>query len=161
MMADGAAWLGLAGVNIYGNILQDQSETFAVDHAGVNQDGKDDDYYVNIGNYQSIYEYNNAKLSQGEYDKVYFDVDQYYWNWDTENNFLRYDSQRGEGERVKNTSIIFASALIVNRLASALSALLLTNKYNSMLSNIRINSEVSMSPENRIDGLKLNLIKQF
>lgn len=161
LAADGASWLGLAGVNIYGNVLLDNAKTFSVDHAGVNESGKNNDYYVNIGNYESIYEYNNAMLTIGEYDKVYTDINAYYWNWDTENNFFRYESQRGESERVKNTSIIFASALVVNRLASALSALLLTNKYNSMLSNVRLNSEVSMSPDNRIDGLKLNLIKQF
>jgi hypothetical protein len=161
LAADGAAWLGLAGVNIYGNVLRDNAQTFSVDHAGVNESGKNDDYFVNIGNYKSIYEYNNAKLSRGEYDKVYLDIEAYYWDWDTQDNFLRYESQRGESERVKNTSIIFASALVVNRLASALSALLLTNQHNNLLSNVKINSEVSMSPENRIDGLKLNLIKQF
>jgi hypothetical protein len=161
LAADGASWLGLAGVNIYGNIIRDNARTFSVDHAGVNADGKNDTYYANIGNYESIYEYNNAKLSQGEYDKVYSDVDKFFWNWDSKQNFLRYDEQRGESERIKNTSIIFASALVVNRLASALSALLMTNQHNNLLSNIKVNSEVSMSPENRIDGMKLNLIKQF
>lgn len=161
LAADGASWLGLAGVNIYSNIIRDNARTFSTDHAGVNQSGKDDDYFANVGNFESIYEYNNTKLSQGEYDKVYTDVDKFFWNWDTKDNQLRYDAQRGESERIKNTSIIFASALVVNRLASALSALLLTNQHNNLLSNIKINSEVSMSPENRIDGMKLNLIKQF
>lgn len=161
LAADGASWLGLAGVNIYSTIIKDNARTFSQDHAGVNPDGKNDEYYANVGNFESIYEYNNTKLSQGEYDKVYTDVDKFFWNWDTKDNQFRYDAQRGESERIKNTSIIFASALVVNRLASALSALLLTNQHNNLLSNIKVNSEVSMSPENRIDGLKLNLIKQF
>jgi hypothetical protein len=161
LAADGASWLGLAGVNIYSNIIRDNARTFSQDHAGVKPDGKTDDYYANVGNFESIYEYNNVKLSQGEYDKVYTDVDKFFWNWDTQENQFRYDAQRGESERIKNTTIIFASALVVNRLASALSALLLTNQHNNLLSNIKVNSEVSMSPENRIDGMKLNLIKQF
>ncbi len=161
MLADGISWLGFAGVNIYGNYLRDNAETFATDHAGVNREGKDDDYYTNIGNYISIYEYNNAKLSTGEYNKVYYDVDAYYWNWDTQDNFIRYESQKEESERVKNTSVIFVSALIVNRVTSALSALLLTNAHNSALSNIRINSEVTKNFKNEIDGLQLNFVKQF
>lgn len=161
LLGEGASWLGLAGVNVYGNIIRDNAETFASDYANANINGKDDEYFVNIGNYKSIYDYNNEKLSFGEYDKIYTDIDNFYWNWDSENNQFRYKAQRGESERIKNTSIIFASALIVNRIASAISAIILTNQHNSAISNIKLDSELMTGYGNRIDGVKLNLIKEF
>jgi hypothetical protein len=161
LLGEGASWLGLAGVNIYGNIIRDNAETFARDHGSAQIDGKDEDYFVNIGNYRNIYDYNNEKLSFGEYEKVYSDVDKFYWNWDNDNNLLRYKAQRGESERIKNTSVIFASALIVNRIASAISAIVLTNQHNNALSNMKLNSELMTGYGNRIDGVKLNLIKEF
>jgi len=47
--AEAAMWLGLFGVNYYGGVLRDDSRSFASVHAGLNKDGKDDDYFANVG----------------------------------------------------------------------------------------------------------------
>ena len=161
LLGEGASWLGLIGVNVYSTVIRNNAETFAKDYAQANTDGKGDEYFVNIGNFKNIYDYNNEKLSFGEFDKVYRDINNYYWNWDSEENQFRYKAQRGESERIKNTTIIFGSALIVNRIASAISAIILTNQHNSALSNIKLNSELMTGFNNRIDGVQLNFIKGF
>ncbi|MFA5405474.1 MAG: hypothetical protein WC358_11120, partial [Ignavibacteria bacterium] len=63
--SEAACWLGVIGLNLYGNSLRDDSRTFASEHSGLNKDGKDDDYFSNVGNFNSIYAYNNEKLAKG------------------------------------------------------------------------------------------------
>lgn len=159
--SEAACWLGVAGLSLYGNWLRDDSRTFASQHSGLNKDGKDDDYFGNVGNFESIYTYNNEKLAKGQWDKIY-DVNSHYWSWDNDANRNQFDLQRKKSERTYNTRIVFATGLIVNRLISAISAVILTNKGNNRTSSgIRINSEFIGTKENPYDGLRLNFVKSF
>ncbi len=157
--AEVGMWLGLFGVNYYGNILRDDSRSFAATHSGLDKSGKDDDYFSNVGNYLNIYDYNNDKLARGEYEKIY-DVNTHFWNWDLSANMDSFESQRKRSERTYNLRTIFVTGMILNRLVSGISALVLTNKGNNS-GGIRMNSELMMTPENKIDGLKLNFVKTF
>ena len=156
--AEAAMWLGLLGVNYYGGILRDDSRSFASVHAGLNKDGKDDNYFANVGSFLNIYQYNNDKLQSGQYDKIY-DINTYFWNWDSPSNQGEFDQQRKKSERTYNLSTVFFTGLIINRLVSGISALVLTNKINS--SGIKVSSGFTQSPENKIDGIKLNFVKSF
>ncbi|CAN5660856.1 hypothetical protein BH10BAC5_BH10BAC5_25170 [soil metagenome] len=156
LTAEAASWLGLFGLDLYGNSLREDARKFAVVNAGVNLNGKPDDYYGNVGNYNNIYEYNNAKLQNGQYDQVY-DVNTYYWNWNTVNNRTDFDLERRQSERVFNTKVVFSTALIINRLVSGLSALLLANKGTN---NVKMNSEL-LKGKLGYDGVKLNFSKNF
>lgn len=156
---DIALWIGLFGVNYYAGIMRDDSRKFASQHAGLTIDGKDDNYFANVGNYLNIYNYNNEKLQSGEYNKMY-DINTHFWNWDSPGNQSEFEKQRKRSERTYNLSPIIATGLIINRLVSALSAILLTNKYNNG-SGIGISSDLTKSPFNKIDGIKINLVKSF
>ncbi len=157
--AEVGMWLGLFGVNYYGGVLRDDARSYAATHSGLNKNGKDDDFFSNVGSFLNVYDYNNDKLARGEYTKLY-DVNTHFWNWDSGDNMATYDAQRKRSERTYNLRTIFATGLILNRLISGISALVLTNKGNSG-SGIRMNSQFIMSPGNKIDGLKLNVVKTF
>ena len=160
-VSEAACWLGVLGFNLYGNSLRDDSRTFAAVHAGLNKSGKDDNYFSNVGNYNTIYDYNNDKLSKGQYDQLY-DVNTSFWSWDNSSDMSSFESQRKKSERVYNDRIIFATGLIVNRIVSGISAFLITNKGNKKESgSIRINSELLRNNRNGYDGLKLNFVKTF
>ncbi len=156
LTAEAASWLGLVGINLYGNSLREDARKFAEINAGVNLNGKSDDYYGNVGNYNSIYDYNNTKLQSGQYDQV-LDVNTYYWNWNNISNRTDFDAQRRQSERVFNSKIVFSTALVVNRLISGLSALLLANSSNT---SVKMNSELTRSL-NGFDGVKVNFSKNF
>ena len=68
MISEAALWLGFASFTIYGNWLLKDAHKFAQIHAGVNQNGKDDNFFVNISNYNNVYEYNDNELRNGRYD---------------------------------------------------------------------------------------------
>lgn len=157
--AELSMWLGLFGVNYYGNILRDDSRSFAVEHSGLNKSGKDDEYFSNVGNYMNVFEYNNAKLQRGEYNAIY-NTTTHFWNWDNSGNRDEFDRQRKKSERTYNTRTLFITGMIINRVISGISAIVLTKKGNSS-SGIKINSELTSLPNKGIDGIKLNFIKSF
>ncbi len=158
VMGEAASWLGYAGLNIYGNALREDARTFASQNSSLSKSGKDDDYFANVGNFNSIYEYNNDKLLKGQYSQLY-DVNSYYWNWNNTQNKDDFEAQRKRSERVYNSRVIFGTTLIVNRIVSAISALILTNKHNNPTS-LNIQPEL-IQKEYGIDGFKLNISKNF
>jgi hypothetical protein len=159
--AELTSWLGILGLTLHGDALQDDARTYASIHSAFNKEGKDDIYFRNVGEFNNIYEYNDDKLRRGEYELIY-DVNEYFWNWDNSTNREKYDSDRRHSERVYDSRIIFATGLIINRITSAISALILTNRHNSdILSSLKINSEFIGTRDNPFDGIKLNLVKEF
>lgn len=156
---DAINWIGFAGVNIYGDKINSDARSFSVIHAGVSNKDRGKDYFSNVGFYNSIYDYNNDKLARGEFNAIY-DVNSYYWFWDSQDNKNQFESQRKKSERMKNTGIIFGTALIVNRLASAVSAIILSNRTNSG-SGFGVSSNVLRDNNNSFDGFVINLHKNF
>jgi hypothetical protein len=154
------SWLGIVGLNLYGNAVRDDSRSFASMHSGLNVSGKSDDYFSNVGNYTNIYEYNDDKLRKGEYDKLY-DINNNFWSWDNTDNKYFFDNQRKKSERIYNSRIIFASVLVVNRIVSAISSLILVNSRNNNSTSFRINSEPLSNRNKLFDGIKISLSKSF
>jgi TM2 domain-containing membrane protein YozV len=161
LTTEALCWIGVLGLNFYSDALKNDARTYAGFHSGLDKNGKDDNYFVNVGNFNSVYEYNDDKLRRGDYDQLY-DINTYFWSWDSQNNRLEYDNQRKKGERFYNGRIIFFTGMIVNRIVSAISALILTNDFNkSVTSSININTEFVKGPNNNLLGFKVNLIKSF
>ena len=158
---EAALWLGYAGFTVYGNSLQTDSRSFASAHSGLDKNGKPDDFFSNVGNFMSVYDYNNDKLAHGEYDKLY-DVNGYFWDWDAQTNQAEFESQRRKSERTFNNRIIFITGVIVNRFVSGISSLVLTNRGNSKITTgLNINTSFTGTPDNPFDGIRLNISKSF
>jgi len=88
-------------------------------------------------------------------------VNTYFWNWDNVTNKDSFEEQRKKSERVYNTRVVFGTTLIVNRIVSAISALILANKKSD--SNT-LNIQPELLQKNYgvgVDGLKLNISKNF
>lgn len=158
--ADVAFWLGYITLNVYGNSVNDDAISFSTQHADVNTTNKDDNYYANVGNYNNIYEYNNAQLTFGAYSMIY-NVDQYYWNWDNVNNRNTFESQRKSSERILNNRIIFGSFLIANRIVAGISSYILAKNINKKSTAFNIEPEFLYKKDMSFDGVKINLVKNF
>ena len=154
------SWLGIIGLNMYGNSVRDDARTYAVVHSGLNKTGKDDNYYSNIGSFNTIYDYNNDVIRKGEYDKIY-DVGSYFWSWDSFDSRAFYETQRKHSERVFNSRIIFGSVLVVNRIVSAISSIVLINNSSGNSSSLKINTEAISTQNSLFDGVRINLSKSF
>ena len=121
LIADGALWLTYGSFQFRGDWLREDAHTFAVQHAGATFDGNDDKYEVNVGNYMTVDDYNQARLRERRYDELYTGSNSA-WRWDNDVNRLRFRSQRIEGGQMYENAKFVVGALVVNRLISAFSA---------------------------------------
>lgn len=159
--ADLLSWLGLAALNVYGDDVSNQSKVYSVQHAEIGStNGKDDNFFANIGSYKNVYLYNDAMLTQGAYGSLY-DVNTYFWDWDNLNNQNIYEEQRKSSERIYNSRIIFGSFLIINRVVSGISAYLLSTSNKSKSAAVNIIPELLYKNDYSFDGVKLNISKNF
>ena len=166
MISEASLWLGYAAFTIYGNWLLDDAYNYAASHAGITNDGKerDDKFYIDIGNYENYEQFNNEQLIFGQYENLYDPEKGYYFWWDKTENRRKYREDKLASDRIKNDRLFIVGAILVNHVVSAISAIVLTNKYNNELSKgsggFVLNADV-VKLGNRVDGVKLKLTKWF
>ena len=166
MISEASLWLGYAAFTIYGNWLLNDAYNFAAIHAGVNNSGKekDDQFYIDIANWNNYEDYNNEQLIFGQYDKLYNPANGYYFYWDQEANRRIYREDKLAGDRTKNDRLFIVGAILVNHVISAISAIILTNNYNDNIKKssggFSLNADV-MKFGTRVNGVRLRLVKWF
>jgi hypothetical protein len=127
-------WGGLFANKWYVGQLEDDYKTYAVQYAEVNRAGKDYYYWVNIGKFNNIEDFNTQRARDRWFSEMYEDLEKYHWNWKSKSYRLTYDGKRLHAEDVKNMDVYFYSAIVLNHLVSAVNALRLARKHNKTLS---------------------------
>jgi hypothetical protein len=135
-IASEAALLGsYLGFTLWSNWLEDDYRTFASTHAGVNPRGKPRDYFVDIGNFNDIFDYNQEQLRNRDVRTLYPVTDEFFWRWDREANRLKFEDLRVRSARAANRADLTLAVIFVNHLLSAIHSTLAVHKYNRRLSN--------------------------
>jgi len=165
LISEAALWLGFGSMTVYGNWLLNDSYNYSVTHAGVTKGSKSkqDDFWVNIGNYDNVEQYNNDMLEKGNYDKVYYPGTGYDFYWDNVADREAYRKDKLAGDRIITDRLFIVGAVLLNHVISAVSAIILTNRYNAgehESGGIVLNADV-MKHFDHIDGIKLNFTKWF
>jgi len=150
LIADGVLWLTYAGLNLSSGWVQDDADVYMTQHAGASVEGKDDQFRVDVGNYLTVQEYNEAKLRAREYSKLYDPV-VYYWNWDSNPNRNEYRDLRITSDELERNATFVLGALVVNRLISAFVAGRSASSYNA-----RVREERAWNLGARLLGPPLN-----
>ncbi len=122
LIAEGALWLTYAAFDVYGSSLQDDARAFAVSHAGVDRSGKDDQYYVDIGNFLEINQYNEKQLRDREPERLYDPNAGFAWRWESDAARAAYREQRISSENMFNNRRFVVGAILINHIASAINA---------------------------------------
>ena len=162
LIAEGALWLTYSGFRLHAHWLQQDAQNFASQHAGANFNNKDDQYSVNIGNFNTTDEYNQTKLRYRDYDNVHTE-DQYQWQWDSDANRLQFKDLRIRSGEIKNNSKFIIAAVVINHLFSAFSAGRRAAAYNrslSMMDNIEIQT-FTLTNGTHVDGIGLSITSKF
>jgi hypothetical protein len=162
LIAESGLWLTYAGFRIHANHLEQDARTFAVQHAGADFNQKDDQYSVNIGNFNTTDEYNQTKLRNREYSLIYAS-EQYNWSWDSDANRSRFRDLRIRSGEVRNNSKFVIAAVVINHLVSAFSAARKTAAYNKSISamdDIQIQT-FTFNNGSQIDGVGISITKIF
>jgi len=164
LIAEGGLWLTYSGFRMHSDWLLQDAKSYAKSHAGADFSSKDDQFLVDIGNYNTTEEYNDAKSRNREYSLVYQPAQQgYQWNWDTDANRLKYKDIRIHSGQVKNNSKFIIGAIVVNHLLSAFSAGKKTAAYNRSLAaadDFEINT-YTLNNGSTVDGWGISITAHF
>lgn len=121
-IAEGALWLTYASFDVYGNSLRDDARSYAVAHAGVSPVGKNDQFYVDIGNFANTQEFNDKRLRERSPERLYDENAGYAWRWDSDPAREQFKDTRLAGENVLNNRKFVVAAIVLNHVASAINA---------------------------------------
>ena len=143
LIAEGVLWLGYAAVQVHGDELRDDARAFAVSHAGVDVTGKNDDFFVDVGNFMTVADYNDKRLRDREPEKLYDPLAGYNWRWDNDASRLTYREQRISSENMYNNRKFIGAAIVVNHIVSAINAARSAIAYNNARSDALGNLHLS------------------
>ncbi len=162
LAAEGALWLTYATFQIHGDGLRDDAHAYSASRAGVNATGKDDQFYIDIGNFMNTADYNAKKLRDREPDKTYDPALGYAWQWESDAARVTFRDQRIASENAYNNRKFVGLAILVNHVASAINAARAAIAHNSELDNplgdLQIGANVMGGPGNP-HGIMLTLVK--
>ena len=166
LIADGVLWLALAGVNVTGNWIQTDARTFASQAAGVQTAGKDEQFFVDIGNYMSLADYNAAKRIERAVDRLYPEdpAAGYAWEWRSSGDRTAYRDQRIRADEFFNASGFVVLGLIANRIWSAVQSALLVRSHNAALDGTSVLPSMRtelFSAYGKTDGLRFVFTRAF
>lgn len=147
------------GFRTWGNWLEDDYRAFAVTHAGVDLKGKKDDYFVDIGNFDNIADYNQAQLRDRDLIDVYRNTEAFHWQWDNSQNRDKFEDLRIRSDRASNNSEFALAAIFLNHLVSAIHSTLSVYKYNKKLSENETGFNLNFKYDHRSQLLALNISK--
>jgi hypothetical protein len=164
LVLEGLLWTGFTGFNLYGGWIKDDARSYATQHASIRGDGLDDQFYVNIGNYNSLDHFNSTKLVERDLASIYpSGTDgRYFWSWDTETSRLAYKDQRIHSDEMYNASKFVVLGLIANRVWSAIQSALIVKKQNaSLTSALPVLKTEFISQLRPAEGMRLVLSQSF
>jgi len=112
---------------VQSNSAEDTYLALAAEHAGVTTDGKDYQYWVDIGNYNSIDDYNDEHLRWREFDNIYQLNDKWNWKWDADKNRDKFEDHRIKSDKYTLATKFIIGGIVLNHIISAIDALYLQN----------------------------------
>jgi len=125
---ESAILISILATNKFSNEIKRNYIAFASNHAFVTSNGKDREFWVDIGNYNSIEDYNDEHLRNREADDLYPLNSEWSWKWDSDENRRHFESRRIQSDRFKLASTFAVGALALNHIISSIDALYLKRK---------------------------------
>ncbi|MDZ7261483.1 MAG: hypothetical protein ONB05_05190 [candidate division KSB1 bacterium] len=154
-------WTTYAGFRTYGNWVKNDYQVYAATHAEANISGKDHRYFVAMGNYDNIYQYNEAQRNQRELEEVYPENSRYFWDWDSEARRHKFEKLRLTSDTAYNRAELTIGAIIAHHLLSAIDAVWMTNKYNKKLRQSGLNLRIEFSHQTPHNHILITLSRSF
>ena len=109
----------------YSNEIKRNYIAYASEHAGVVSEGKDREFWVDIGNYNTLNEYNDEHLRNRESSDLYPQNSQWNWEWDSSDKRRFFESKRIQSDKLKLFSTFAIGGLVLNHFVSSIDALYL------------------------------------
>lgn len=113
---------GVWGLSRYSEIKAAEYRSYAMQEAGAALHGSGSDYWVDVSNYISRDDFNQAMLESNLPDRRYLDqADD--WNWGERDRLIRYRDLRAMSERAQSQALATCGVIFVNHVLSGVQAL--------------------------------------
>ncbi|HEX9934644.1 MAG TPA: hypothetical protein VGB38_05545 [bacterium] len=149
-----ALWGCYAMFRAYGDCREQDYKLFAAAHAGVDLNGKDPAFFVNVEDHSSLTDYNDLRLKQRYWEALYPEDQTHFWKWDSDASRLRFKALRLSSDRAYNRALIVVGAIVANHIVSGIDAVRVAKKKERL--NLRI---VLNAMGNR--GMAVSVVKGF
>ncbi|MBN1155122.1 hypothetical protein JXB12_09425 [candidate division KSB1 bacterium] len=153
-------WASYFSFETYSDWLREDMYTMAATHANANIHGRPAQYFVDIGNFNDIYLYNDTKERQREYYKIY-DIEDYYWSWQSEEYREKFEDLRISSDRAHNRAVFVVGAIIANHVVSAIDAVWQSSRLEKRMRQQDVNSlnlHFSSPPNEKF---RMTVVKHF
>jgi hypothetical protein len=137
------------------NNLTTTYKAIASDHANVIIDGKNHQFWVDIGNYDSQYDYNDEHLRWRDFDNLYPSKANWNWDWDTESKRNEFEDLRIESDRMKLIGKFFIGGIVLNHIISVIDVYYLKNI--SLKEKVEFSSYINPDNYRLVYSIQLNL----
>lgn len=128
-VAEVALWAGVVAFNVHGNWLEDDYHTLAAQHAAAAIQGKNDQYFVDMGNFATLNDYNQSRLQNRDVQSLY-DPATHFWRWDTQTNQARFRQLRVDSDHANSNAELVVAAILANHIISGIHAAWLAHRSN-------------------------------
>lgn len=162
LIAEAAVWITYAGFYSHASWVRQDARLFATQRSGARFDSKDDKFAVDIGNFNSTSDYNQAKLRNREYDLLYMDP-VFNWQWDTDQSRVAFKNERIRSDEIFQNAKFVIIAAVVNRVFSAFSAGRAASAHNRRVlieGAWKIKADPRDVAGNR-DGISITMVMEF
>jgi hypothetical protein len=121
--AELAFWGGYLGFERLREVRRDQYRAFAAAHADARPQGKDGEYFDDLGFYQSRLEHNQfARYEDGPEAAIYPLGRDFFWEWDRQASRERYRQLRNATAGAGRQALFMTGLVAVNHLFAAIHA---------------------------------------
>jgi hypothetical protein len=165
MGIEAAIWSGFIAWRVYGDWKRDDYKDYAATHAGVDNAGKDDQFYDWIGFYDSRDEFNQLGRLYTPDRPFLPDNSANFWQWDSEASRLVFkDIKEASKRSFRNASFMLGLALF-NRVIAGIDTYRTVKaagrKVDSMTQFGEYKLHVSPRLSGRNQGLSISLSRKF
>lgn len=160
-----AIWGGFFGYRIYGGWKEDEYKNYASAHAGLDNTGKDEQFYDWVGFYNSRDEFN--ELGRIYYpERAYLpDTREYYWQWGSDEERVRFKDLKDAAKRAFRNSTFVLGLAILNRVVAGIDTYRTVKSANKAMKSMTQFGEykLKVSPKISADNpsIKITLSRKF
>jgi hypothetical protein len=154
-------WGTFMGLNVWSDWLTDDFRTFAATHAAADIKGKPDSYFVDIGNFGDIVEYNQAQLRNRDVTTLYPETEEFFWRWDSVTNRREFRDMRVRSDRASNRAEFALAGIVLNHFLSAIHSTLAVHKFNKRLAAQKLGMKLDFDAISEDRVVRLSLSRHF
>ncbi len=137
-------WGTLFSASKSSDMIQDYYNSYGIDYANANLANNNMKYSMDVGNYNSMYLYNEAMLRKRQGEDVYPENQGYEWSWNSNDNRLKYRKMFEASSNLGKVADFAVAGLIINRMIAGISYIY----YNRTGNPSKVSSDFSKTDQN-------------